>query len=473
MASGLYQAIVRSVAGKFSSYIVQFLFLVVYARIFTPEQFGLLASIQVFVLFFQLLSNMGIGPAIINEEKFSTNQRDGVFTVTVLLGISFSLIFYLSSQYFTLIYKDLNVSNLIPVVSLSILFSTLTIVPLTSFNKDARFITIAKIEATSEIMSFFVVYSLYKLNFGVIALAARNLSFSSIKFFLLWYLSYKTTLGRCNFGREIQHFLKIGKFAGYQFAFNVINYFSRNLDTILIAKYFGAASLGVYDKAYQLMRYPLQLTTFAMTPAIQPTLTKFRNDKKTIIKEHNKLTQRLSFLSVLISAFIFFNSQSIVLILFGPQWISVAPLIEIFSFMIPIQSVLSTSGAFFQVMNRPDLLFVTGVISAIFNVIAIVIGIYLGDLSLLAKMLCVSFAINFIQCYFILFRWCFNENHRDFYIRLLKSLLFSLSLAAIYHIISECFVLENNSIYFSLTINLSIAVLVLFAFKKQVKKLLY
>ncbi|TOD51621.1 hypothetical protein CGJ61_24420, partial [Vibrio parahaemolyticus] len=70
-----------------------------------------------------------------------------------------------------------------------------------------------------------------------------------MKFVFLWLLSNKTTLGRCKFGSEIRHFLKIAKFAGYQFAFNLINYFSRNLDTILIAKYFGVVSLGVYDKA--------------------------------------------------------------------------------------------------------------------------------------------------------------------------------------------------------------------------------
>lgn len=472
MVSGLYQAILRSVAGKFSSYIVQFLFLVIYARIFTPEQFGVLASIQVFVLFFQLLSNMGIGPAIINEENFNTKQRDGVFTVTLLLGATLSSFFYFSSQYFKLIYTDLDLSELIPIVSISIFFNTIAIVPVTSFNKDAKFITIAKIEAISEMISFFVVYSLYKLSFGVIALAARNLSFSAIKFVFLWLLSNKTTLGRCKFGSEIRHFLKIAKFAGYQFAFNLINYFSRNLDTILIAKYFGVVSLGVYDKAYQLMRYPLQLTTFAMTPAIQPTLTKVRNDKNIIIKEHNKLAQRLMFLSVLISTFIFFNSKSIVLILFGPQWSSVASLIEIFSFMIPIQSVLSTSGAFFQVMNRPDLLFITGVISAFFNVIAIVIGIYFGDLRLLAIMLCVSFLINFIQCYYILFKRCFNATSRGFYTNILKSILFAMILSMIYYFISYCLDFEKFNIYLSFIVNLSIAGLVVVAFKNKIEELL-
>ncbi|TOD54201.1 oligosaccharide flippase family protein, partial [Vibrio parahaemolyticus] len=147
-----------------------------------------LASIQVFVLFFQLLSNMGIGPAIINEENFNTKQRDGVFTVTLLLGATLSSFFYFSSHYFKLIYTDLDLSELIPIVSISIFFNTIAIVPVTSFNKDAKFITIAKIEAISEIISFFVVYSLYKLSFGVIALAARNLSFSAIKFVFLWLL---------------------------------------------------------------------------------------------------------------------------------------------------------------------------------------------------------------------------------------------------------------------------------------------
>ena len=46
----------------------------------------------------------------------------------------------------------------------------------------------------------------------------------------------------------------------------------------------GAGMLGVYDKSYQLMKYPLMLLTFAMTPAIQPVIRRHADDQKKLKK---------------------------------------------------------------------------------------------------------------------------------------------------------------------------------------------
>src|SRR4030095_10140235 len=40
--------------------------------------------------------------------------------------------------------------------------------------------------------------------------------------------------------------------------FNVLNYFTRNADNLLIGRYLGAQDLGLYDFAYRVMLYPLQ-----------------------------------------------------------------------------------------------------------------------------------------------------------------------------------------------------------------------
>ncbi|EMK3755668.1 oligosaccharide flippase family protein [Providencia rettgeri] len=422
MSNPLYSAIKRSVTGKLLTYIVQFFALAIYARIFTPEQFGVIASIQVFVIFFQLLADVGIGPAIINEEKFTARQRDGIFSITLILGLLLGVLFYSFSYALNAFYNGYKYQEIALVVSLGIVFNALSIVPLTSLNKDAAFLKIAKVDCLVELISLAIVYFLHYLGVGLIALAIKSLSQALFRFIFLWFISKKTSLGRPKLGKELYHIKKIAGFASYQFGFNLINYFSRNLDKILIGKYISTSALGVYEKSYQLMQYPLMLTTFAMTPAIQPILTKARDDIDKIVNEHNKLTSKLLILSILISVFIYFNASNIVLILFGKQWSQVIPLIEIFSFMIPIQAVMSTSGSFFQVMNKPKLLFISGLLSAISNVTAISIGVYLGNLKSISLCLLLSFSINFIQCYWILFNHCFQKKLTFFLSTLLKSI---------------------------------------------------
>lgn len=82
-------------------------------------------------------------------------------------------------------------------------------------------------------------------------------------------------------------------------SFSFINFFTRNLDSILIGKYFGMQSLGLYDRAYQLMRYPLQLVTFALVPAIQPNVVELES-RSEVVKVHNWLIEILSFSTKLV-----------------------------------------------------------------------------------------------------------------------------------------------------------------------------
>jgi PST family polysaccharide transporter len=231
--------------------------------------------------------------------------------------------------------------------------------------------------------------------------------------------------------------------------------------------------VGIYDKAYQLMRYPLMVTTFAMTPAIQPILTKFSDDKAVIIHEHNRLTGKLLAISLPISVFIYLNSYNIIWVLFGEQWLAIEPLIKIFTFMIPIQAVLSTSGSFFQVMNKPRLLFISGAISALVNVIAIVIGIMAGEMQYVAIALVIAFSINFFQAYFILFKYCFVSSSSDFYIYLCKATGAVLPSILLYYFINYIF-LSNYQlpILVSLLANSLVGTISILVFYVLIKRML-
>jgi O-antigen/teichoic acid export membrane protein len=85
----------------------------------------------------------------------------------------------------------------------------------------------------------------------------------------------------------------------------------------------------------------------------------------------------------------------------------VIPIIRILAIAIPVQVVLSTSGSFFQAMNRTDLLFQSGALSAVVMIAAIIAGIVARDLELLCWCLVTAFHINFVQAYYYLYKKIF------------------------------------------------------------------
>lgn len=475
MSSPLYSAIKKSLTGRVLTFIVQFIFLAIYARMFTPEQFGVIASLQVFVIFFQLFSEVGIAPALINKQNISVNERNGIISFTLIMGLIVSGLFYCFSFYLNDFYNRENLQDYSLFIAVAIVFQAVSIVPLVALQKESRFITIAKVDIICELVSAVGVISMWYYNYGILALAVRPLLQSISRLFLLWLYSGSTELGRGFIGKEIYHIKSIARFSMYQFGFNFINYFSRNLDNILIGKYIGIVQLGIYDKSYQLMRYPLQLITFAMNPAIQPVLTKHKHDIQYIEKAHTKLANKLLIISIPIGLFIGSNAFEIVYLLFGEQWLAVVPVIEILSIIIPIQMVLSTSGAFFQSINKPELLFYSGIVSALCNVVSIVLGVALGEIIYVAMAISISFLINFFQAYFVLYVFGFKSSPNVFFkeisLVLSRFILFIVS----YLVLQEITEINSNGFivsFIELVKNIIIMLVTLyFLNKKSIKSL--
>lgn len=468
MSKKLYSSIKKSVFGNLSVYLLQIISMIFYARMFTPAEFGIVASVQVFVIFFQLFSDLGLSPALLSLEKIKDELRDSVFTFTIVLGAVIGFIFYGFTFFLNIYYENPLYSFYGIFISISIVLQTMTTIPTVALHRETKFYTIASVNILSEILSFIVVLALYNFDYGVVILFIRLLLFSIIRFFLLYILSKNTLLKLAKLNFDFRHLSEVMRFSSFQFLFNIVNYFSRNLDNILIGKYLSIEALGIYDKSYQLMRYPLQLITYSINPAIQPILS--GEERELIISEHNKLIEKLLVMSVPIALFMGINSEKIVLLLFGEQWNKVGVLVSIMSFIIPIQMVLSTSGAFFQSLKKPQLLFYSGAIAALINITFIITGVYLGSIVSVAICLCISYSLSFIVIYHVLFKYAFCIPCSDFYRIIVKIICRYAPVIVLYSGIVTLFFVSTDILFFDLLISGILLLLLLTIFNLNMLK---
>lgn len=428
-SSGLYGAIAKSMLGRYAVYAVNLLSMMVLARIFTPETFGTVAAIMVFFVFFQLMAEAGLGPAIINLNQLAPDDRDGLFGLTLLIGLLLALLFATLAPLFLAFYQLPRVDEVVPYIAISLLFFAASIVPNALLLREQAFFRIANGGLAAEVLSTTATLALAQIIDPLHALAAKGAFSAATLFFVIWYFSANTHFGRPLPGRKFSAIKPLLGFSGYQFGFNFINYFSRNLDNILVGKYMGATALGNYDKAYQLMRYPLMLLTFAMTPAIQPVIRQHVNEKEKVEEIHRDFTFKLSLIGAAAGLGVFILSDLIIKIALGSQWSGVTPIFKVLAIAIPIQIVLSTSGSFYQAMNRADLLFKCGLFSATVMVSAIIWGVTQRDMIALAWALVAAFHINFIQAYYLMYSRIFEKSALKFSFRMVPATLTTTGMA--------------------------------------------
>ncbi|MED4047508.1 lipopolysaccharide biosynthesis protein [Priestia megaterium] len=450
----LRNGILISAVGKYSNIIIQFVVLAILSRLLTPNEFGIVAIINVFLMFFTMLVDMGIGPAIIQNKSLNEKQLNGIFTFTILLSVVLSTCFALLARPIATFYNNQHLVNVCIIMSFALLTSGLNMVPQSVLLKQKRFFEINAGQVISNIVSGIVGITLALNHFSYYAIVYSSI-FRNLTMLIIFY--FKTNLKMTKSIKK-EDLSSIYAFSKNQFLFNFINYFSRNLDSMLIGKFISVKALAYYDKAYMLTLYPNQLLTSVITPVVQPILSEYEKQNKIIKQTYLSLTKILAFIGMPLTVFLFFTSTEIIYLLFGSQWTASVPIFQILSLSIWIQMILSSTGSIFQSSNRTDLLLMSGVLSALLNISSIIVGVWTGKVEYLASMLVLSFLVNFIQANYLLMNKVFQEKQIEFYKNLVDP--FKISILMLVALLITNYFFGDFSFLVQLTIKIIVSLII-------------
>lgn len=445
----LYNGIAR-----YSNVIVSIFIGATLARLLTPEEFGVVAIIVVFISFFNLLSSFGISAAIVQNKTLDDDDISSIFTFSILIGIAASIGFFLSAPLIASFYNNPILINLTRLMSIAVLFNTLKMVPDALNTKKLLFKEIGIISVVIHIITGIVAIVLAYYGFSYYALIINSILNGLLLFLAFFYLSPI----KIKFSIKKSSINKIAKFSTYQFLFQFINYFAGNTDNLLIGKFFTASALGFYEKAYKLMMLPVQNLTFVITPVLHPVLAEYQDNKEVIYDAYLKIVKLLAIIGFPLSIFLYFNATEIINIMYGPQWDQSIPVFEFLALAVGIQIVLSSGGSIFQATNRTDLLFLSGLLSTILVVSAILLGIFWGkSLTAISSNILVAFIFNFFQAFYLLIKTCLGQSFFKFLKVLNFPIVMSIIIALVLWVFSNLNLnIENYILTFVLKSTLSI-----------------
>ncbi|WP_297426951.1 lipopolysaccharide biosynthesis protein [Clostridium sp.] len=431
--SNLKNGIIITFIAKYSNVFAQLLINSVLARLLLPSDFGIIAVISVFISFFNMLGDMGIGPAIIQNKALDEKEVCDIFKFSVIAAFVIAIGFYFFSYFIAFFYNDRIYVRLGELLSISVFFSICTIVPNAILYKEQKFKEVGLINIIVN-----VVVGIFTITLAFKGFSYYSLVFDSIlKSIFIFLLCFRACKIRIEKGYSNNSIEKIKNYSSFQFLFNFINYFTRNLDNILVGKYLGASTLGYYDKSYKLMLYPVQNLTNVITPVLHPVLSNYQNEKDLIYNTYIKVIKVLAYLGIFVSVYCFFTAYEIIRIVYGPKWDESIPIFRILSISIVIQMVLSSIGSIFQATGYVNKLFSTGVVSAFFTVIAIVTGIISKSLIVLSIGLVIAFILNFFQCFYVLLTHVFQRSFIVFLMDLKNALIIGILMIVGYILTSK------------------------------------
>lgn len=451
--SGVFYTSIAKYVGIFISVIIT----AILARLIPPSDFGVIAVATICINFVNLLTDFGLGPAIVQNDQLSKSDLRSLFSFTIYGGLVAGLIVYVLSNNISVYYGNAQLINVIKLLSLNILFVSANIVPNALLLKTKKFKLIAIRSLLMQISGGVIGVVMAYDGFGLYALVCQSL-FSCIGIFAFNYI--QTSIVPVLRIRK-SALMKVFSFSAFQFMAQIFNYFTKDIDKLLIGRYTSLAGLGYYEKSYRLMQLPVGNLSYVLAPVMQPVFNEYRYDLNTMYKKYGTMLKCLSLIGFPLSVFLYFESYDLIYIVFGNQWEPAVPVFKWLALGIGFNILLSSSGPMYLVSNNVRLSFVNCIVEFLISIMCIVIGLYMGGINNVALMVSVGLLLRFCYIFAMLTCKAFHLPIKNFLSYIYIGLINSAVLFVVYYIINGLVTTDKFSLY-RLIIFSSICVMTVF-----------
>lgn len=355
------------------------------ARLLTPEEFGTIGMIIVFTGFAGIFVDFGFSTALIQKLEITQKDINTVYFINLASGFLLSLLFFFLAPLIAEFYEKPILTILTRSLSPIFLISAISGVNRALTIKNLNFKLHTIISLICLIISSLTAIIMAYNGYGVWSILIKMVVDQLVNTIL--YLIFSPFNQKPVFNKE--SFKSLFKVGSYVAGDTFINYWSRNADNLLIGKFLGDGSLGIYTKAYAVMLLPLRNISRVIGNVMFPSFSRLQNDINQIKGIYLKATKLIAFITFPMMAGLALLAEPFVLVAFGPNWLEMVPIISILSLLGAVQSILTLNGSIYNSLGKSYIAFRISIFMSVINIIGFIVGLKLGGL----KGLVIAYAI--------------------------------------------------------------------------------
>ncbi len=412
------------------------------ARKLNPEDFGLLGMVMVFVLFIGVFRDLGLSTATIQKQYITHYQVSNLFWCNAILGLILSVVLFLISPLISKFYHEPKLLKICMVMSFSFFISNISIQHSAILQRRMNFKRICLINIIGSLFTYIIVLCWIYIypNYWVLVFLhiGRNIIFTCL---LFMFCSWMPSLPH-----KILKSKSLLNFGIYITGFDLINFFSRNLDKILMGRVYGATLLGYYNKAYEIVLLPISQLRGPITQIAIPALSSLQDKEIEFKKYYLGYTNILASLTYPIAAYMYYFAPDILLFVLGERWLPATKIFKLLGIVMLFQPMIGILGPLLISLGKSKKYFLWGILHSCLIVSGFIIGIN-GDILYFIKIYIISNMISYVFsiCY------CLRNspvNWKEYVMIQLQPIFFSSLGLMILFFIKEILIINNRILYF-------------------------
>lgn len=304
---------------------LQFATTVFLARLLTPEDFGSIAMLMLFIGIAVVLLDGGFSAALIQRRDVDQTDESTVFWFNVGIGSAVALCLCVIAPHVASFYRQPVLMPLTNAMALTVFIGSLGAIHQTLLSRQLDFRTQMKVNAAAGLIAGGIAIVMAWRGYGVWALAIQSIAMASVTTALLWVVSPWRPTWR--FSRASAQ--KLFRFGGYYLASSLLEIAYSRVYTLLIGRLYGVRALGFYSNADSTRQIPAGFLAAVLSRVTLPMFSTAASDKATLRRGVQLSIRGMMLFNAPAMLGMAVVAEPLVDVLFGPQWLPAVPILRV------------------------------------------------------------------------------------------------------------------------------------------------
>lgn len=367
------------------------------SRLLTKTDFGYFSALTAITIIFSSLTQTGVGAAIIQKKNLTESYANNAFSINLIVGLFVSaLLFVLSGPIANIVLDDTMVKPL-RLMSITLLCSCLTSPASALLSRDMKFLHIGGINLLSLVVSTTVAAILAIKGFSYYAIISKHIVASVLTLIMMYIVSHPHF--KWSFNKN--EFKSIFNFSGWLMASTIVAELAHQVESFMLPKLISVNALGAYSRPKSFVNQISAKFNSIFDMAMFPILSSIQDDKDRVATAFSKSLYYMNIVSMFLSLAFLFNSELLIRIFFGEEWLDLKYIMMIVS----INVIINADGRLADInlrslaMTRQQFIF--RVIELFVASGSLIIGYQLGLIGVAIATTASNLILKFIKVFYV------------------------------------------------------------------------
>ena len=378
MADNLKQKTVNGVLwnsiGNFSVRGIQFLLMLIMARLLSPGDYGTIGLITVFLSVSQIFIDSGFGNALIRNAKATNEDLSTVFVFNIFISLATYSIVWFIAPFVSDFYHMPILTPVMRVLGLQLIIGALGAIQGIVYTKNLNFKIKARISVVGTLLSGICGVTFAFYGFGVWALVWQTLIHGSLTTIMNWFFS--TWKPSILFSKT--SFKSMFNYGSNLLVTNLLGCIYDNIYPLVIGKFYSPSVLGHSSRAQHWAQFPSSNITNILRSVTFPVLAKIVDDEPRLISAYRRILKCSAFIIFPLMLCLSAVSKPLIVITIGVKWGLCATLLQIVCFKMMWYPIHAINLNLLMVKGRSDLYLRLEIIKKILGVSILILTLPYG-----------------------------------------------------------------------------------------------